>query len=142
MLEINFSLFVQIVNFLLLLFLLNIFLFRPIRKILAKRRERMDGFQESIETLRAKAGESEKGLEEGMLEARRKGHSEREAFKNKGRAEERGILQEASGSVEEKISAARKEMDKKMAEVRRNLEEQTAAFSKELAEKILGRSVS
>lgn len=142
MLEINPSLFVQIINFLLLLFLLNILLFRPIRNVLTKRREKMDGFQESIEELSAKAEESEKGLTDGMLEARREGHSERETFKNEGRAEERGILQEAGGSVEEKISTARKEMDKKMAEVRRNLEDQTAAFSKELAEKILGRSVS
>ncbi len=41
MLEINNTLIIQIANFLVLLFLLNIILYKPIRKILGQRQEEM-----------------------------------------------------------------------------------------------------
>ena len=142
MLEINSSLFIQIANFLLLLLVLNILLYRPIRNMLTQRRQKMENFQGAIEQYTGQAGNSEKALEEGMIAARRDGYQEKEDLKAEAREEERGILQEAGTTVEQKIGQAKQEMEAKMAEVRQALEEQTAAFSQELAEKILGRSIS
>jgi F-type H+-transporting ATPase subunit b len=49
MLEINSTFFFQIGNYLLLLLLLNIVLFRPIRRIMIRRDEEVDSLQKSIE---------------------------------------------------------------------------------------------
>ena len=141
MLEINSTVLIQILNFLILLIILNIFLFKPIRNILIERNEETESLGKSIEDFKNQSAEKEKGIEESLIEARKEGFLEKEGFKAQGLEEEKGILQKAGLTVENKISATKKEMDTKSVEVRKALEEQLSAFSNELAEKILGRSI-
>ncbi len=141
MLEINFTILLQIFTFLLLVFFLNIILFRPIRKVLAQRNEKTDSLQTMIDELQNRSEENEKGIEQSMVQARKEGYVEKENFKGQGLEEEKGILQVASTTVEEKIASARKEMEKKIAEARTGLEDEMTGFSNELAEKILGRTI-
>ena len=141
MLSVDNTLFIQIVNFLVLLLLMNIFLFKPIRGILAKRNEEEGSLKGSIDTYQARAEQSEKDVEEGKVQARQEGVSEKDGIKGQGLEKEKNILQEALAASEEKIGIARKDMDAKMDDVRKALEDQVAAFSNELAAKILGRSV-
>ena len=141
MLEINFTILLQIFTFLLLVFFLNIILFRPIRKVLARRNEETDSLQTMIDELQNRSEENEKGIEQSMVQARKEGYVEKENFKDQGLEEEKGIIQVASTTVEEKIASARKEMEKKIAEARAALEGEITGFSNELAEKILGRTI-
>ncbi len=141
MLSVDNTLFIQIANFLILLVLLNIFLYKPIRGILAKRREEESFLEESIEDYQTRADKDEQGIEEGKVLARKEGTGEKEALKGQGLEKEGGILQEAHVAAEEKIGNARKDIEGKIGDVRKSLEDQVAAFSNELAEKILGRSI-
>lgn len=141
MLEINFTILLQIFTFLLLVFFLNIILFRPIRKVLTRRNEETNSLQTMIDELQNRSEENEKGIEQGMAQARKEGYVEKENFKGQGLKEEKGIIQVASTTVEEKIASARKEMEKKIAEARKGLEGEMTDFSNELAEKILGRAI-
>jgi F-type H+-transporting ATPase subunit b len=141
MLEINSTFFFQIGNFLLLLLLLNIVLFRPIRRIMIRRDEEVDSLQKSIEDYQGRSEQNEKNIEEGMVLARKDGFAVKEKLKGTGLEEEKLVLQGANSSVEEKLGKAKSEMEMKMADVRKALEDQVAGFSTELAEKILGRSI-
>lgn len=141
MLKIDFSLFVQIANFLLLLLLMNIFLFKPIRKILARRKEEINSLEGTIEGYQNRSDQDEKGIEEGTILARKEGHKEKENLKGQGLELEKGVLQKANSSAEEKIGNAKQEIENKITDVRKALEDQVASFSEELAEKILGRSI-
>lgn len=141
MLDINGTLILQIANFLVLILLMNVILYRPIRKMLSQRAEEMAGRESSIEGLKEKSDKYQKDIEEGVVAARKEGFNKKEALKAEGLEEEKGFLQEAGASVEQKMTAARKDIEGKTAEVRKALEEQIADFSNELAEKILGRSV-
>jgi F-type H+-transporting ATPase subunit b len=140
MLEINSSLFIQIANFLLLVFLLNMLLYRPIRQILNQRTAQVNSLQAMIDDFEGKASEYENGIEESKIMARKEGYQEREVYKVQGLDEEKGILQKATASAEEKISNAKNDMESSMADVRKVLEDQITDFSKELAQKILGRA--
>ncbi len=141
MLEINSTFFFQIGNFLLLLFLLNIVLFRPIRRIMIRRDDELDSLQKSIEDYQGRSEQNEKNIEEGMVLARKDGFAVKEKLKGTGLEEEKLVLQGANSSVEEKLGKAKSEMEMKMADVRKALKDQVAGFSTELAEKILGRSI-
>jgi F-type H+-transporting ATPase subunit b len=141
MLEINSTFFFQIGNFLLLLLLLNIVLFRPIRRVMIRRDEELDSLQKSIQDYQGRSAQNEKNIEEGMVLARKDGFAVKEKIKGAGLEEEKVVLQGANSSVEEKLGKAKSEMEMKMADVRKALEDQVAGFSMELAEKILGRSV-
>lgn len=141
MLNIDGTLILQIANFLVLLFILNLILFKPIRKILSQREEEMNSRRKTIDDYEGRAEKSEKDIEEGKVHARKEGYSAKEALKNQGLQEEKGILQEAGASVEQKLDAARKEIEAKVAAAKEALEGQIAGFSEELAQKILGRSI-
>jgi F-type H+-transporting ATPase subunit b len=137
----NTTLFVQIVNFLFLLFVLNIVFYRPIRRILNRRSEEVRGLHESIEDFREKSDQYVKDLEESYKGAMGEGYKEKDKLKMAGTKMEKEILQEAISSAEAKIGKAKDEIDRSMTGVRQSLEDELNSFSKELAEKILGRNV-
>jgi len=141
MLKIDSTVFIQIANFLLLLFFLNIFLYRPIRRILNQRRDETNSLQKTIEDYHDRSERNERGIEEGVVQARKEGFEEKESLKGQAFEEEKAILQVAGSSVEGKKEKANSELGSKIADVRKILEEQVAGFSQELAEKILGRSI-
>jgi len=141
MISVDYSLFIQIANFLVLLFLLNIILYRPIRKILGKRSDEMSSFQSMIDDFLSKSTQCEKDLESNKGAARREGFEEKENFKQEGLEEEKEVLQSAITKAEEEINQAKKEIELKVTDVRQSLENEVALFSKDLAEKILGRSI-
>ena len=141
MLNIDGTLLLQIANFLVLLFILNLILFKPIRRILSQREEEMNSRQKTIDGYQDSAEQSEKDIEEGMIQARKEGYTEKETLKAQGLEEEKGILQEAGAGVEQKLVAAKKEIEAKVEAAREALEGQIGSFSDELAQKILGRSI-
>ena len=141
MLKIDYTLFFQIANFLILLFVLNIVLFRPIRKILSRRSDEINAFRKTIEDFQGKSAKYSKDLEENILGANREGYREKEDLKGKGLEAEKEMLQEANASVEEKIGKAKEEIQANVLNARQSLEADVGVFSKELAEKILGRSI-
>jgi F0F1-type ATP synthase membrane subunit b/b' len=109
--------------------------------VLAQRNEEFSSLEEMIEGYQNRAQQNEKDIEESTIQTRKEGYMEKEHFKGQGLQEGKGMLLEASSSVEEKIGKAQKEIEAKMTDVRKALGDEAAAFSKELAEKILGRSV-
>jgi F-type H+-transporting ATPase subunit b len=137
----NFTLVFQIANFLFLLFILNIILYRPIRKILGQRGNEVVSFQGMIEDFQSRSEKGAKSLEENMATARSQGFKEKESLKRAGIEEEKVMLQQAISSAEEKIGKAKGEIGQDTAQARRSLEEEVRVFSQELAEKILGRSI-
>jgi F-type H+-transporting ATPase subunit b len=146
MLEIDYNiwpigvLWIQIANFLFLLFLLNIIAYRPIRRILAKRTEEMESMQQHAEALQEKFDENEKTLQENIVQARREGFNVKEGIKQEGIEEEKGMIQEAASKTFKKLNKAREEIDKNLISVRQTLRGEVDQFSQELAQKILGRS--
>ena len=141
MLEFNFTLFVQIANFLVLLFLLNIIVYKPIRKIMSQRQEEMNASEKLIADLLDRYSRLSEQLEQNMAAARKDGFKEKEDCKNKGRDEESKMVQSAIDSVGEKISKTREDIERNMAGLRQTLDKEVSIFSQELAEKVLGRSI-
>ncbi len=141
MLNIDGTVILQIANFLVLLVVMNIILYKPIRGILAKRNEEMASRQKMIDDYQGRVQDNEEAIESGMVSARKEGHQEKESLKVLGQEEEKGVLQEAGSAVERKLTAAKQEIETKITAARESLESEISGFSNELAEKILGRSV-
>ncbi len=137
----DYTLFLQLANFLFLLFILNIILYRPVRQIVGKRKAEIDGLQHSVSELEGNADRFAEELEESKAKARRMGNQEKETLKHQGLEEIKTLLKEAASASGERMGQGRREMEKKLLEARGALEKELNLFSKELAEKILGRSV-
>ena len=141
MLHPDYTLFIQIANFLFLVFVLNILLYKPIRNMLRQRKEQMNSFEDTRNDLLEKSDRYERELEENVLGARMTGVKSKGDLKNEGLDVEKGMLQEASSVAGERIEKAKMEIEHSMAAARQSLQTELAAFSRELAEKVLGRSI-
>jgi len=141
MLNVDYSLFIQIANFLFLVILLNIILYRPIRRILIRRKKEMSSTEEIAQDWRRKADKYSEEFEEDLSDTKKKGLKEKGNLKNEGMEEEREMLRHTYSSVEEKIHKTRVEIQDRISQVRQSLQTELETFSQELAEKILGRDI-
>ena len=135
------SVLIQIINFLILLFLLNIIVYRPIRGILNKRKEDMDSSSNITDEWNSKTVKYSAEMEDNIDSTTKEGLKERSDLRNKGLSIEKQLLQDAYFQVEEALVKAKDEITEKIKNARVSLQDEMDSFSRELAEKILGRSL-
>jgi F-type H+-transporting ATPase subunit b len=142
MIDIDWTLFVQILNFLVLVFLLNIVLFRPIRKILQARQARLAALEGDITGL----GDSRQGVlgevDEKLTAARREGLGLRESLRQEGSQAESSLLEQVKKEVDAQWTKVEAKIKKDVGKAREALSAQAQDFAQALATKILGRKLS
>ncbi len=142
MIELNWTLFAQIINFLLLVFLLNLVLFRPIRRHLKDRQAEMTARETEIDQLTRESQGLEGEVQENLAAARRQGASEREALRQAGNQAEASLLEQVKKEVADEWTRVEAKIKADMAKARESLKAQAQSFAQMLAAKILGREVS
>ena len=142
MIDIDWTLFAQIINFLLLVFLLNVVLFRPIRNALRERQAKLLAQEAQINVLTDKGRSLEDEILEELAAARRAGAGARETLKQEGAQAEASLLDEVKRQVEVEWATVEKKIKADMAKARASLKTQTQSFAQLLATKILGRELS
>jgi len=142
MIDIDWTLYAQIINFLLLVFLLNVVLFRPIRKALRDRQAKLLAQETEINVLTDKGRSLEDEIREELAAARRDGAGARESLKQEGAQAEATLLEEVKRQAELEWATVEKKIKADMAKARASLQTQTQSFAQLLATKILGRELS
>ncbi len=140
MVSVDGSLFIQIVNFLFLLYALNLVLFKPVRKILLERKEKIDSLAKGVETLSSKASDKDNAYKEGLKSARTEGLKKKETFVEQASQEEKEILERINKKAQANLAAIRTQVAEETAKARLALEKEVEAFAKAIGEKILGRA--
>jgi F-type H+-transporting ATPase subunit b len=142
MISVDYTLFIQMANFILLIFILNAILYKPIRKILIERKKKIQGYKEGIDGLQRDASESEETFQAKIGEAKTKGFQEKETLKQTGQEEEKQLISEINQKAQAELEAVRGQIAKDAEVARRGLQRDIKVFSAAIAEKILGRAVS
>ncbi len=137
MIELNVTFFIQLVNFLILLAVLNVILYRPIRGILQQRRERLAGYLSEIERFTKAADEKLKGYEEELAKARSEGSKIRNEFKALGTKEEQKILAEAKKEAQKRLEEVRADLNAQVEKAKKELYGQVEQYANMVAEKVL-----
>jgi F-type H+-transporting ATPase subunit b len=142
MIDIDWTLFAQLGNFLLLVFLLNVVLFRPIRMSLKARQAKLAGYEGDV----AQLADQEQGLQaevqDKLTEARRQGLSQRESLRQAGAQAEASLLEQVKKDVEGEWTRVEAKIKADMDQARQALKAQAQSFAQALAAKILGRDVA
>ena len=126
MIELNLAFVVQAINFGILVLILNIFLYKPIRKILADRRQVIDSAREKTASVDLEVQEKMGRYEARLHEAKTEAAGRRAEALKQAQAEETALLEKAR---------------KEAADARALLKQQAEALSGDICEKILGRSL-
>jgi|YNPNPStandDraft_1061719.scaffolds.fasta_scaffold00875_6 F-type H+-transporting ATPase subunit b len=141
MLNVDVSLFVQIANFLFLVFMLNAILYRPIRQIISKRNSQFQSLGADISKYAELAKEKDRQIQETLASARKEGALAKEGLKREASAEEEKILRETNLAIQERLKKTREEIELGILKAKEGLETQVAQYGQELAQKLLGRAV-
>jgi F-type H+-transporting ATPase subunit b len=142
MIDIDWTLFAQIINFLLLVFLLNVVLFRPIRNAIKDRQAKLLAQEAEFNLLMDQGRSLEDEIKEKLAAARREGAGARETLKQEGAQAEASLLEEVKRQVEVEWATVEKKIKADVAKARASLHKQAQTFAQLLATKILGRELS
>jgi F-type H+-transporting ATPase subunit b len=137
----DWTLLIQMINFLVFLFLMNLVLYRPIRRIVAQRKKMMDEKQEEIDRLEARAEAAVQQYEQKLQESRRAGLRQIQDLKAAAYDEEKDLLRKISEDAAEQLQRMRAQIQQDISVARDALRDQVRTFSVQLAQKILGRSI-
>ena len=135
------SLFIQIANFLFLIWALNIVLYKPIRNILVKRKEKITDLERRIDTFNTNAKEKDGAFASGIKEARAGGLEKKGIFLQEAADEEKKLVEEINKKAQGDLAEARERIAKDVEGVRASLQQELDTFAKAIGEKILGRAV-
>jgi F-type H+-transporting ATPase subunit b len=140
--QINVTLIVQIINFLVLLLVLNALLYKPIIAKIREREARIRNDREKAAELDGQVQEQERRHQQELAIVRQKGAQEKNALTVEAKKKEAEILDkaraEASRIVEDMKASIRVEAE----EVRKALTAEMTPLAQSISEKILGRPVS
>lgn len=141
MIKVDGSLFIQIVNFLFLIWVLNIVLFKPIRNILLKRKEKVEGLQQRIDISNKDASERDAAFDQGIREARAKGLKEKDSLMAAASEEEKNMIEEINKKAQADLAEVQDKIKRDAETVRTVLQKEVDDFAKAIGQKLLGRAV-
>ncbi len=141
MINVDGSVFIQIVNFIFLIWVMNMILYKPIRKALLQRKEKVSDLERGITDFSTQAQEKENALASGIKEARANGLKEKQALIQSGSDEEKIVIENINKKAQAELSKSREKIAKDAESVRISLQKELDIFVNAISQKILGRAV-
>jgi len=141
LIDINFTLIVQLVNFLILLVILNFLLFKPVLRVLDERERLVNESKEMEVEIDKVAGESMAEYDSKILDAKQEAMSLRAAGRSEALARFREIVQGAKEVNIEELEKARESLAVQTADAREVLAEDAKMLGRDIATRLLGRAV-
>lgn len=141
MIKLDWTIIMQMINFIILIWALNYVAYRPIRGILARRKEKIDGLESGIDRFEKDAREKASQFDEGLREAREKGAKLKISLEEKAKQEEQQMLEQIHEKAGRDLEEIRERVARETDEVRKSLQSQIDFFANEISRKMLGRTI-
>lgn len=141
MINIDASVAIQVINFIFLIWVLNLVLYKPIRKILLQRKEKIAGLEQGIDSFKADAGGKDAAFAAGIKTARTKGLKEKGDLLETAAEEEQRIIDKINEKAQTDLTEVRRKISKDAEDVKVKLQQEVDSFADAIGQKILGRAV-
>jgi F-type H+-transporting ATPase subunit b len=140
-LNIDATFFIQVINFLILIAVLNWLLVKPTLRVLEERRVRVEGSEEEARRLTAEADKNIEEYERGLAEARIDAGRQKERIRTEGIERENEIIRAAREQSRKTVEDMKQRIEKEAHEASSVMKNEVKALSAQIAEKVLGRSI-
>ena len=141
MIDFNYTILIQFVNFLVLLILLNFLLFKPVLRALGKREKTIGSIFEKARTTEDQAKSLEKSYDESVKEKKRPIVDSKSSLLSEAHTASVQIIEKAKADFAEELSRLRASIEEDRKKAYQSLEKDTEKLSRDAAEKILQRSI-
>ena len=139
MIEINLTIVIQVVQFLLLLFILNRFLFRPTINQIEEREKKITTWKEETKNFHESMQERLQSYENQIVEAKVDAQAQQELVTAELKEEEDKKLEAVSEEAVRIVASTREKLQQETELLRGQLREQAEEMSQLVTEKVLGR---
>lgn len=141
MIKLDGTILLQFINFIVLMYVLNLLLYRPLRGLLAKRKVTVEGDHARARELAGQIDEKMARYQEQLQAAKQKGAEEKAQLRQQAAKQEAEIL----GAAHEEASAHLQQIKGQVASeaslARESLKKETDALAGMIAGKVLGRAL-
>ena len=141
MISVNFTLLVQLANFLILLVVLNYLLFKPVLRVLDERENLVNESTEMKEKLGLLTTESIEEYEGKLMNAKQEAMGIRTAERAESMAGFRQTVQEARAVGEQELDKARQEIASEADRSRESLKAEAQSLADGIASRLAGRKL-
>ena len=141
MVELNYTVWIQMANFLLLILILNFLLYKPVLKIIEKRNKQIEESKEEVRSLDETIDRKSAEYEEKIRQARAEAAVQRNGIKEEGTEQGKEILGKVRDEISKTMEGFKAAMQKEADEARETLRDQTRTIAGDISEKVLGRGV-
>jgi F-type H+-transporting ATPase subunit b len=141
MIDVNISMLIQLINFFIVLAVLNAILYRPIRAVLKKRAQRMSAQLHDVENFTAQAQEKMAAYTSALAVAQQQGVDIRSKLKADGYQEEATLLDGANKSAAQELKAAREDAASQVRAGKKTLTSRVDGYARQVSEKVVGWAV-
>jgi len=140
--NLNVTLLIQAVNFLILIALLSRFLFTPLRKFLADRAEGIEKALAEAKVAREAAAKAQEEHRAQIVATQREAAALRDQAQREVEAERQRLLKASRDEAQRLVDEARAAIETEVRRARASLREEVVALSLAAAERLLGRSMT
>ncbi len=140
LISINETLIVQVLSFLIFLFVINRVMFKPLRGTMAERQAYMDDLTKDIDQAREKIAEIERQIGSQEAKARREAMRAMLDLEDSGTREAEAIFAATSREIGEMSRKIHAEVEAQLADARRSVRNEAEIVARGIIAKILDRS--
>lgn len=141
MITIDTTMVIQIINILILIVVMNAVLYKPVRTILAKRKEKLAELSNEIDTFKKNAELRQQEINRKLGDARNRAKEELEKAKSAAQASTTETLTAVRQETSADKNSQLEEIHKQFTGAQQQLQDQIDSFAADMATKILGRPV-
>ena len=131
----------QMANFLILMWIMNVILYKPIRNVLIQRKNRVSGLEESIVASEKDVKDKEEAFMVGIRDARAKGMKQKELLMAEATEEEKKIISAINEKAQADLAEVRGQIANEAQAAKDSLMQEIDDFSDAIGQKILGRAL-
>jgi F-type H+-transporting ATPase subunit b len=131
----------QIINFVILLILLRLLLYKPILNMLNSRKQKIQESLEYAEQVKAQAAEQQKEFDRKLEEARRESQVAAQAAQQVGEKEREAIIAQARDDARKMVEQAKEQIQYERKQMMADLHEEVVRLSLLAAQKVINQSL-
>ena len=139
MVSINETLIVELISFLIFLFLINRIMFRPLNSTMQARSDRIDTLGGDIETAQQTISDLNRQLEEQEKQAIDEANRQRLELETDGEKQAKSVLDDSKKEMRAIQTENQRFVDEQITEARKSLQTEAERLATEIMEKILDR---
>jgi F-type H+-transporting ATPase subunit b len=141
MIDLNLTVIFQLAIVLILMVALSSLVFKPFLRVVEERKDWIQGAEKKARELHQRSEELMERYRDSISAAQAQGASIREELRKEGLSKETEVLQKAMEEANQFLEEMKGKIQEESRKVRTGLRLQAQTLSRELAEKMLGRSI-